>query len=158
MTRVPAPHPILAVAAIIFDDTGRVLLVERGRPPGAGLWSVPGGRLELGESIAAGVAREVLEETGLTVEVGPLVEVVERVTTTTDGTWHHVILDHLARPTGGTLAAGDDVRAARFVTDAELAALPTTDGLAAVIARARTLAAWAAPDSRFPVAKPTPPG
>jgi ADP-ribose pyrophosphatase YjhB (NUDIX family) len=153
MTRPPAPHPIVAVAAIVFDDADRVLVVERGRPPGEGLWSVPGGRLELGESIAAAVAREVREETGLTVEVGPLVEIVERVSTTADGTWHHVIHDHLARLTGGTLTAADDVRDARFVTDAELAALPTTDGLAAVVARARARAM----QPRIPVAKPAPP-
>ncbi len=149
MTRGPAPHPILAVAAIVFDAAGRVLVVERGRPPGAGLWSVPGGRLELGEPIAAAVAREVREETGLVVTCGPLVEVVERVAPADGGTWHHVIHDHLAFLVGGELAAGADVRAARFVTDAELAALPTTAGLAEVIARARRL---------LPVATPAPPG
>ena len=139
--RGPAAQPVVAVAAIVFDDDGRVLLIERGRPPGVGLWSVPGGRLELGESIATAVVREVAEETGLTVEVGPLVEIVERVTATDGGTYHYVILDYLAHLRGGTLAAGDDVRAARFVDDAELARLPLTDGLVPVLARARALAA-----------------
>jgi mutator protein MutT len=131
--------PVVAVGAIVFDDAGRVLVVQRGRAPAAGRWSVPGGKLEPGETIAAAVAREVREETGLDVEVGPLAEVVERIG---DG-YHYVILDHVARVVGGTLAASDDAQAARFVDDAELAQLPCTDGLAPVIARARaTHAAW----------------
>lgn len=140
MSRGPSTQPVVAVAAIVFDEDGRVLVIERGRPPGVGLWSVPGGRLELGESIAVAVAREVREETGLDVEVGPLVAVVERVTPTTGGTYHHVILDHLAYLRGGRLAAGDDVTAVRFVDDAELRALPVTDGLVPVIERARAMA------------------
>ena len=143
MTRGPSAQPTVAVAAIVFDGAGRVLLVERGRPPGVGLWTVPGGRLELGEAIVDGVAREVREETGLDVEVGPLVEIVERVTPTDAGTYHYVILDYLARARADAPApvAGDDVRAARFVDDAELATLPLTDGLLPVLARARALAA-----------------
>ena len=119
MSRGPAPQPIVAVGAIVFDDAGRVLLIERGRPPGVGLWSVPGGRVELGE---------------------PLVEVVERVTPGDGGTYHYVILDYLAWSTGGTPTAGDDARAARFVAIDELAQLPLTDGLRPVLERARALA------------------
>lgn len=131
--------PIVAVAAIVFDTEGRVLLIERGTPPGLGLWSVPGGKLEGAETLAQGVAREVREETGLLVEVGPLACVIERM-----GDDHHfVILDYLARAIGGTLAAASDVRAARWVTADELYALPLTDGLGAVLERARaTHAAW----------------
>ncbi|HVV87259.1 MAG TPA: NUDIX domain-containing protein [Kofleriaceae bacterium] len=144
MSRGPSAQPVVAVAAIVFDGRGRVLLVERGRPPGVGLWTVPGGRLELGESIADGIAREVREETGLAVDVGPLVEVVERITPTADGAYHYVIHDHLATlRTDAVPTAGDDVRAARFVDDAELATLPLTDGLLPVLARARALAARA---------------
>ena len=125
--------PVVAVAAIVFDDLGRVLLVERGRPPGAGLWSVPGGKLEGAETLAQAVAREVREETGLAVEVGALACVVERI-----GDDHHfVILDYLARVIGGTLAAASDARAARFVGQDELATLPLTEGLVDVLARAR---------------------
>ncbi|MBA3394168.1 MAG: NUDIX hydrolase [Deltaproteobacteria bacterium] len=125
--------PTVAVGGIVFDDAGRVLLVERGRPPGVGLWTVPGGKLELGETLAQAVAREVREETGLVVEVGALACVVERVG---EG-YHYVILDYLARVIGGSLAAADDVRDARFVSEAELGALPVTDGLLDVLARAR---------------------
>jgi 8-oxo-dGTP diphosphatase len=124
----------------VFDASGRVLLVERGKPPGVGLWTVPGGRLERGETLAQAVAREVREETGVIAEVGPLVCVAERIA----DDYHFVILDYLARAIGGTLAAATDARAARYVDDAELAQLPTTEGLADVLARARaTHATWA---------------
>jgi 8-oxo-dGTP diphosphatase len=131
--------PTLGVAAVVFDDAGRILLIERGRPPGEGLWTLPGGRLEPGEALVAGVAREVREETNLEVEVGPLVEIVERI----GSGYHYVILDYLARVTSGTLAAASDARRARFIDAAELVSLPLTDGLLPVIARARaTHATW----------------
>jgi len=132
--------PIVAVGAFVFDPEGRVLLVERGKPPGVGLWTVPGGRLEPRETLAQAVAREVREETGLIAEVGPLVCVAERIA----DDYHFVILDYLARAIGGTLAAASDARAARFVEDRELYTLPLTDGLVDVLARARaTYATWA---------------
>lgn len=131
--------PVVGVGAIVFDDAGRVLLVERGKPPSLGLWSVPGGKLELRETLAQAVAREVLEETGLVVEVGALACVLERF-----GDDHHfVLLDYFARVIGGELAAGSDARAARFVDPDELATLPLTEGLADVLVRARaTQAPW----------------
>ncbi len=130
--------PVIAVGAFVFDGD-RVLLIQRGTPPGEGLWTVPGGKLERGERLAEAVAREVREETGLVVEVGPLVEVVER---SGEG-YQFVILDYLARVVGGALVAASDVRAARFVTDAERAALPLTEGLLPVLARARAMhPAW----------------
>ncbi len=124
--------PVCAVAAVIFDGE-RVLVIQRGKPPGEGLWSVPGGKLEAGETLAAAVAREVAEETGLVVEVGPLVTAIERIG---EG-YHFVILDYLARAIGGTLQAASDVRDARWVTDAELAAMAVTEGLLEVIGWAR---------------------
>lgn len=147
--------PRIGVAAVIFDEAGRVLLVERGKPPAQGQWTVPGGSLERGETLAAGVRREVEEETGLLVEVGPLVAVVERMSEgaaqgtsgqrrAADGSYHFVILDYLAFLRGGELAAGSDARQARFCTDEELAVLPLTEGLLPVIAEARRMAAEAA--------------
>lgn len=130
--------PVVAVAAIVFDPEGRVLLVERATPPGVGQWSVPGGRLEQAETLAQAVAREVREETGLVVEVGPLSCVVERM----GDDFHYVILDYLARPISGpnnrfTPVPGSDASAARFVPPDELLTLPLTEGLLVVLERAR---------------------
>lgn len=136
--------PIVAVGAIVMDGP-RVLLVERGKPPGEGLWSVPGGRLERNETLAQAVAREVREETGLVVEVGPLACVVERM----GDDFHFVILDYLACVIGGSPAPGSDARAVRFVDEQELHRLPLTDGLIPILERARaTYAEWLASRSR----------
>ncbi|MCK2213023.1 NUDIX domain-containing protein [Actinomadura sp. ATCC 31491] len=114
------------VGAIIMDAAGRLLLVKRGHPPGMGLWSVPGGRLEAGESDEAGLRREVLEETGLRVEVGALAGLVERPG---PGGVTYVIRDYLATVTGGTAAAGDDAAELRWCAPGDLARLPLTEGL-----------------------------
>ena len=134
-----ASRPTVAVGAIVLDDRGRVLVVERGKPPGVGQWTVPGGRLEPGETLAQAVAREVREETGLVVEVGALACVVERM----GDDYHFVILDYVARAIGGELRAGSDARAVKWVDEGELQTLPLTDGLQDVLARARKAhAAW----------------
>jgi len=125
--------PSVAVGAFIFDRDGRVLLVERGKPPAEGLWSVPGGKLEMNETLAQAVAREVREETGLTVVVGALACVVERMS---EG-YHYVILDYLARAIGGELTPGSDVRNARWVTSDDLPTMALTDGLLPLLERAR---------------------
>ncbi|MEV5825944.1 NUDIX domain-containing protein [Spirillospora sp. NPDC052242] len=114
------------VGAIVRDRDGRLLLVLRGRPPGAGRWSVPGGRVEPGEDDAAAVARELLEETGLRVRVGALVGTVER-----DGPGGVVyeIHDYAATVLGGTPRAGDDAADVRWAAPAELRDLPLVPGL-----------------------------
>lgn len=113
------------MGAVITDDAGRILLVRRGRPPGAGLWSVPGGRVEPGETDAAAVARETREETGLAVTAGALLGSVVR-----DGPGVvYDIFDYAAAVAGGTLRAGDDAADARWFTAAELDALAVTPGL-----------------------------
>ncbi|NUO97081.1 MAG: NUDIX domain-containing protein [Nonomuraea sp.] len=114
------------VGAIIFDASDRLLLVQRGHPPGEGLWSVPGGRLEPGETDAAGLRREVLEETGLRVEVGRLAGTVERPG---PGGVTYVIRDYLATVTEGVPVAGDDAADVRWCAQGELALLPLTEGL-----------------------------
>jgi ADP-ribose pyrophosphatase YjhB (NUDIX family) len=119
------------VGAIVVDGD-RVLLIRRGQPPAQDRWSVPGGKVEPGETLEQACAREVREETGLDIEVGPLVEIVERIG---EG-YHYVIHDFRARVRGGTLGAASDCAEARWVTLDEAAQLPTTDGLLPVLRRA----------------------
>ncbi len=130
-------RPTVAVGGIVFDDEGRVLLIRRARPPHAGRWSIPGGKVGAGETLAATVARELREETGLEVEVGPLALWLERIVPG----FHYVILDFLANAVGGTVRAGDDAADARWVDDAGLAGLDTTPGLGEAILHAREVAA-----------------
>ena len=102
-------RPVLGTAAVILSDDGRVVLIRRGQPPDAGEWSIPGGSVELGESIADALRREIREETGLEIAVGAFLEAYERVDRDADGVrFHYVILDYRATITGGTLRAGDD--------------------------------------------------
>jgi ADP-ribose pyrophosphatase YjhB (NUDIX family) len=134
-----AARPVLAVGGLVFDDADRLLVIRRARPPSAGRYTLPGGKVEAGETLAAACAREVLEETGIEVEVGALVELVEKIGEEAGAPYHFVIADYLCRPRGGTLAAASDAADARWVTDAELAALPTTEALRPVVARARAM-------------------
>ncbi|MDL4819790.1 NUDIX hydrolase [Actinomadura opuntiae] len=117
---------VRCVGGIVRDGAGRLLLVRRGRPPGVGLWSVPGGRVEPGEDDAAAVARELREETGLDVAVGALAGSVDRPG---PGGVVYEIHDYAARAVGGELRAGDDAAEVRWVTPAELRELPLTEGL-----------------------------
>jgi ADP-ribose pyrophosphatase YjhB (NUDIX family) len=132
--------PIVAVGVLLLDGD-RVLLVRRGRPPQVGRWTVPGGGVELGETLEEAALRELGEETGLTCTLGPVVEVLDRVLRDESGRveYHYVILDFVGTAPTGTLQAGSDCAEARWVGSEELAGLPTTDGLAPVIARARQL-------------------
>jgi ADP-ribose pyrophosphatase YjhB (NUDIX family) len=111
--------PLVSVGAVVVDE-GRVLLVRRGREPLKGQWSLPGGLLEVGESLTAGVAREVLEETGLIVEPVELVELLDRIHRENEKVrYHYVIADYLCRVAGGTLQAASDADAVRWVERAE---------------------------------------
>ena len=105
-------------------DGERVVLVKRGHPPLQGEWSLPGGAVELGETLEAAIAREVREETGLTITVGPLIEVLDRIHQTPDGRieYHYVIVDFLCRcDSGQSLTCGSDAPDARWVGISELA-------------------------------------
>jgi len=119
MRREYPETPLVGVGAVIVE-AGRVLLVRRGGEPLKGHWSLPGGLVELGESLADGVVREIREETGLLVEPLELIELLDRIHR--DGTrvqYHYVIADYLCRVRGGTLLAASDADAVRWVERAE---------------------------------------
>ncbi len=124
-------EPVLAVGALIQQGS-KLLLVKRGRPPGEGLWSLPGGKVESGEKLEAAVRREIAEECGLEVEVGRLVGWVER----RQSGHHFIILDYEARPLDGSAQprAGDDAAAVGFFERSELGALGLVEGLADFLA------------------------
>jgi ADP-ribose pyrophosphatase YjhB (NUDIX family) len=119
------------VGAVVFDAQGRLLMIQRGHDPGAGLWSIPGGRIEPGETDEQALVRELLEETNLQVKVGIFIGRVQR-----EGIGGVVIdiRDYAATVTGGTLRPGDDAADARWVEAAELARLEVTEGLAEALA------------------------
>lgn len=128
------PVPVVAVGAVIAGPGPRVLLVQRANPPLAGSWTLPGGKVRGGETIAAALEREVLEETGLRVLAGELVQVVELIR---EG-HHYVIHDHLCTQVDVNVEprAGDDASAVRWVRASELPALGVTEATAKVVLRA----------------------
>ncbi|MDH2429847.1 NUDIX hydrolase [Sphaerisporangium sp. TRM90804] len=117
---------VRCVGGIVLDGDGRLLLIRRGRPPGEGLWSLPGGRVEPGESDAQALRRELLEETGLKVAVGALAGTVDRPG---PGGVVYEIYDYLAVMVKGTPRPGDDAAEVGWFAPETLAALPLTSGL-----------------------------
>jgi len=134
-------QPIVGVGAVIMQD-GKVVLVKRRFEPLAGQWSLPGGRLELGETLEAGLAREMLEETGLEVQVGPVVDVFDRILLDPERKvrYHYVLIDYLCRPVGGSLSHGSDVAAVELVDPGDLARFRLTPKASSVIEKALSVA------------------
>lgn len=134
--RYPA-RPVVGVGAIIIEDN-RVLLVQRGREPLRGYWSLPGGAVETGERLEDAVRREVREETGLEAEPLFLAAVFERLMPDSSGAteYHYVLMDYVCRATAGDLAAGDDAGAVEWFQLDEAETLLLTPGTFDVIAQA----------------------
>ena len=140
-------RPIVGVGAVVYVTSGDaaalhlpaagVILVRRGHQPLAGEWSLPGGTLEVGDTLEAAIAREVVEETGLTVQVGPVVDVFDRIMLDDQDRvqYHFVLVDYLCRPAGGTLRAGSDAADITIADPETLEPFRLTDKAASVIAR-----------------------
>jgi 8-oxo-dGTP diphosphatase len=114
--------PIVGVGAVVIDGT-KVLLVRRGQEPLKGEWSLPGGALELGETLQQGVVREVLEETGLIVVPGGIIEILDRITQDEASgrvRYHYVLIDFVCHVTGGALCSASDAEEVRWVERGQL--------------------------------------
>lgn len=137
MKREYPDAPIVAVGAIVIHED-KVLLVKRAHEPSKGLWSIPGGVVELGEPVREALKREVKEECGLEIEVGPVFEVVDSIVRDDEGRlrFHYAIIDFLARPKGGELCVASDAEAARWFGAGELNELPMPPGTREIVLRA----------------------
>ena len=130
-------RPFIGVGALVFEED-RVLLVRRGKDPGRGKWSIPGGVVHLGETLVRAVCREVEEETGLNVEALCLVEVFERIIPDEQDRifYHYVLIDYLCRVVQGRLRAGSDALEAAFLPLRALEGLALIPGTGSIIQKA----------------------
>lgn len=146
MSREYPDRPVVGVGGVVIED-GRALLIRRGSEPLRGEWSIPGGTLELGESLERGVARELLEETGLEVRVLELIEVFDRVYEGDEAAaggglekkgpkYHFVIADYLCERIGGEALAGSDVTDVAFAREEELPGYGLTETATRILRKA----------------------
>jgi 8-oxo-dGTP diphosphatase len=142
MQREHPKQPLVGVGALIVEG-GRVVLIKRGKAPLLGEWSIPGGMLELGETLRQGAEREALEETGLVVRATELLGVFDRVVPDSNGTiiYHYVLIDFLCERVSGELHAGADAADAQWFTPDDVAKLPLAEDTAGVIRAALAKAA-----------------
>lgn len=132
------PEPAIGIGGIVFNNQRQVLMIKRDQPPAKGMWSIPGGKLEAGESMTVACKREVKEETGLDIEVGQIVAVVERRIED----FHYVIIDFMGRLHDHDMAtpiAQSDVAEAKWISIDKIADYPLVDGLAEIIMRSYRL-------------------
>jgi len=129
--------PLIGIGALVVEN-GRVALIRRGKAPLLGEWSIPGGMLELGETLRQGAEREVLEETGLTVRANELLGVFDRVVPDAEGKiiYHYVLIDFLCERVSGDLRAGADAVDAQWFTPEEVPKLSLAEDTAGVIQKA----------------------
>jgi ADP-ribose pyrophosphatase YjhB (NUDIX family) len=146
MKRDYPDRPLIGVGAVIVSDN-RVVVARRGHEPLKGEWSIPGGVLEIGETLREGAEREALEETGLVVEAGEVLEVLDRIVRDAQGRvqFHYVLVDFLCRPVGGELRAGGDAEDVRWLPADELKTFPIADSAAAVLRKGLDRAIHALP-------------
>ena len=136
-------RPLVGVGGVVIEDS-RALLIRRGTEPLLGEWSIPGGTLELGETLEEGVARELLEETGLEVKVIELIEVFDRIYIESPPgdaeqkgpRFHYVIVDYLCERIGGSAVAGSDVTDVAFALEDELGGFGLTETATRILKRA----------------------
>ena len=131
-------RPLIGVGVVVFKD-GRVLLIRRGKPPREGQWSLPGGRQRLGERIEAAACREVREEAGIEIAVGPLLDVVDSITRDAEGgvQYHYTLVDFVAEWRAGEARAGHDAAEAVWADPADLAPYGLWDETERIIALAQ---------------------
>lgn len=136
--RLYPKRPMVGVGAVVVRN-GHVLLERRGQPPAQGSWSLPGGLVDGGETLHDAIRREVREECGIEVEVGPLLGVFEPIVRDDDGRvrYHYVVLDYLARYVSGDVVIGDDAAELRWVAFADLGQYPLLPATRDMIERAR---------------------
>lgn len=141
MSREYPDYPRVGVGAVVLHGS-RVLLVRRGGQPATGKWSLPGGLVELGETTADAVRREIREECGIDIRVVDLAGVLDRVTRDAAGRvrYHYVLVDYLAYPESEAVVAGTDAAECRWVEIERVGELDVTDGLMDMIRRAQALA------------------
>jgi 8-oxo-dGTP diphosphatase len=143
-------QPLVGVGGVVIDNE-RALLIRRGGPPMQGQWSIPGGMLELGETLTHGVARELAEETGLEVNVLDIIEVLERIFPGSSAAeaapgdvarpqYHFVIIDYLCEARGGTLCAGSDAKEFAWTREGELVKFDLTVAATRVLRKAFAMA------------------
>ena len=134
-------RPVVGVGGVVIAD-GQALLIRRGHPPLEGEWSIPGGKLEVGETLVDAVRRELAEETGIEVRVGDLIEVFERIFPDGKGQpkYHYVIVDYLCEVIGGAARAGSDVTDVAWVEESELQKYSLTPTATRVIQKAFQMA------------------
>ncbi len=139
-TRQYPSRPFIGVGGVVFIG-GRVVLVKRRHAPLAGQWSLPGGAIELGETLHEGLRRELSEEIGIETKIGPLVELCDRITRDTDGRvrYHYVLADYLCHHVSGELRPGSDAETVALADPAELSPYAVTEQVRSVIRRAANL-------------------